>query len=82
MTEPRRNPFRSEADAFRLLMLAAASAALVVAVAVITRPLFGALVGLLLVALGLWRAWGWVREWFAARPGSSEEGDAGRERQR
>ena len=67
MTEQQRNPFRSEGDAFRLLMTVVAAGALVVAVAVLTRPLFGALVGLVLVAVGLWRAGAWARWWLSAR---------------
>ncbi len=43
-------------------MVGAAGAA-VVALAVLTRPLFGALLGAALVAVGLWRAWGLLREW-------------------
>jgi len=67
VTEPQRNPFRSEGDAFRLLMTVVAAGAVVVAVTVLTRPLFGALVGLVLAAVGLWRVWGWARWWVAAR---------------
>jgi len=75
--EPR-NPFRNEGDAFRILMLVVAAGALVVAVALITRPLIGALIGLALVAVGLWRAWGWGRVWFAARTPSDAEGERDR----
>ena len=80
MTEPRRNPFRSEGDAFRLLMTVVAAGALVVAVTLLTRPLVGAVVGLVLVAVGLWRASGWVRHWLGARPERPERGQSEQER--
>jgi len=68
-----RNPFRSEADAFRVLVMIVAAGAVVVAVTLLTRPLVGALVGLALVAVGLWRTWGLLQAWRAA-----EADDAGR----
>ena len=67
MSEPQRNPFRSEGDAFRILMTVVAAGALVVALALLTRPLVGALAGLVLVAIAIWRIGGWARHWFAAR---------------
>jgi hypothetical protein len=79
MNEPLRNPFRSEGDAFRLLMVVVAAGAVVVAIAVLTRPLVGALVGLALVALALWRTWGWVRAWFAGPPGTPDQRSARKE---
>ena len=70
-----RNPFHSEADAFRVLVMIVAAGAVVVAVTLLTRPLVGALVGLALVAVGLWRTWGLLQAWRAA---GSEADDAGR----
>jgi hypothetical protein len=58
-----RNPFRSEADAFRVLMMCVVAGAAVVAVTLLTRPLFGVLLGLVLAAVGLWRAWGLLQAW-------------------
>ena len=58
-----RNPFRSEADAFRLLLICAAAAAVVIAVALLISSLAGALLGLVLVGFGLWRAWGLLQQW-------------------
>jgi hypothetical protein len=58
-----RNPFRSEADAFRLLMMFVAGGALVVAAAVLISGLAGALVGVVLLAVGLWRAVGLIQTW-------------------
>lgn len=82
MPDGPRNPFRREGDAFRVLMMVVAAGAIVIVVTLLTRPLVGALVGLALVAVGLWRAWGWVREWFAAQPASEEERDPGKEPRR
>jgi len=58
-----RNPFRNEADAFRVLMMFVAAGALVIAVALLVGPLAGALLGLVLVCVGLWRAWGLLQSW-------------------
>ena len=58
-----RNPLRNEADTFRLLLMCAAGAAVVAAVALLVDALAGALVGLVLLVVGLWRAWGLVQAW-------------------
>jgi hypothetical protein len=64
MQDPRqRNPLRNEADMFRVLLMFILAAAIVIAVTVLTRPLVGALVGAVLVALGLWRTWGLIQDW-------------------
>ena len=63
MAERPRNPLRSEADAFRVLIISVVAGAAVVALALLTRPLFGALLGLVLVAVALWRAWGLLQAW-------------------
>ena len=56
-----RNPFRNEADAFRLLVIIAIAAGAVVAVALLAGSLAGALLGLVLVGVGAYFAWGWLR---------------------
>ena len=61
--QPPRNPFRNEADAFRVLMMFVAGGALVVAVAVLVSGLAGALLGAVLLGIGLWRAIGLVQSW-------------------
>ena len=61
-----RDPFRREADAFRVVMMILAGAVIVIAVALLTRPLIGAIVGAVLLAVGLWRAWGLARAWLQA----------------
>jgi hypothetical protein len=58
-----RNPFRSEADAFRVLMMFVAGAALAIAATVLISGLAGALVALALLAYGLWRAVGLIQTW-------------------
>ncbi len=58
-----RNPFRNEADAFRVLVMVVVAGALVVAVTLLTRPLFGIVVGLVLVGVGARRAWGLWQSW-------------------
>jgi hypothetical protein len=63
-----RNPFRNEADAFRVLVMFVAAAAVVIAVALLVDPLAGALLGLVLVGVGLWRAWGLWRSWRETGP--------------
>jgi hypothetical protein len=62
-SERPRNPFRNEADAFRVLMMFVAAGAAVIAVALLVDPLAGALLGVALVAVGLWRAWGLWQSW-------------------
>lgn len=68
MKEGTRNPFRNEADAFRVLVMFVAAAAVVIAVALLVDPLAGALLGLVLVGVGLWRAWGLWRSWRETGP--------------
>jgi hypothetical protein len=64
MQEPTpRNPLRREKDMFRVLLMFVVAAALVIAVTVLTRPLIGASVGAVLVAIGLWRTWGLIQDW-------------------
>jgi hypothetical protein len=58
-----RNPFRNEADAFRLLLICTAAAAVVIAVALLVSSTAGALLGVVLVGIGLWRAWRLLQEW-------------------
>jgi hypothetical protein len=66
-----RNPFRSEADAFRLLMMFVAGGALVVAAALLISGLAGVIVASVLLAYGSWRAWGLFQTW--RREGSDPE---------
>ena len=64
MAEARpRNPFRSEADAFRLLLICVGAAAAVIAIALLVSSLAGVLLALVLVGVGLVRAWGLLQQW-------------------
>jgi hypothetical protein len=60
-----RNPFRNEADAFRVVLMIFGGAVVVIGVALLIDPLAGALVGLVLLGVGAWRAWGLLRAWRA-----------------
>jgi hypothetical protein len=71
-----RNPLRSEADAFHWLLVIVVSAATVIALALLVRPLVGALWGaalLLFAAVAGYRAW---RDWrsHSAEPTSESDG--------
>ena len=48
---------------FRVLIMFAAAAAIVIAVALLVSSLAGAIVGVVLVAIGLWRTWSLIQEW-------------------
>jgi Flp pilus assembly protein TadB len=64
MQGPRpRNPLRNEADMFRVLIMFAIAAAIVIAIAVLVSSLAGALVAVALVAIGLWRTWSLIQDW-------------------
>jgi len=60
---PPHNPLKREADMFRVLIMFAAAAAIVIAVALLVSSLAGAIVGVVLVAIGLWRTWSLIQEW-------------------
>lgn len=51
------NPLRSEADVFRLVVVIGVAAALVVALTLIASPVWGILLAVLLVAVGVGLAW-------------------------
>jgi hypothetical protein len=58
-----RNPLRRERDMFRVLLMVAGAAAIVIAVAFLISSLAGALAGALFVAIGLWRTWSLIQDW-------------------
>jgi hypothetical protein len=72
-----RNPFRSEADAFRLLVIIGAAAAVVIAATVALGPGAGAVLAAILLIAGLWSAFRWVREGIApaTEPDPREPGE-------
>jgi hypothetical protein len=49
------------------VVIVAAAAAIVIAVALAIDTLPAALIGLLFVAIGVWRAWNWLRYWLGTR---------------
>jgi hypothetical protein len=51
------NPLRSEADVFRLVVVIGVAAALVVALSLITRPVWGVLLAALLIGIGIGLVW-------------------------
>ena len=48
---------------FRVLIMFAIAAAIVIAVALLFGSLAGLIVGVILVAIGLWRAWYLIQDW-------------------
>jgi UPF0716 family protein affecting phage T7 exclusion len=58
-----RNPLRNEGDMFRVLIMFGVAAAIVIAVALLISSLAGAIVGVILVAIGLWRTWNLIQDW-------------------
>jgi hypothetical protein len=51
------NPLRSEADVFRLVVVLVGAAALVVALTLLTSPIWGILLAVALIAIGVGLAW-------------------------
>ena len=65
--KPLRNPFKREQDAFRLLVIVGAAAAIVIAVALLVNATAGALLGLIFVLIGGSMALKWLRVQLEAR---------------
>ena len=57
-----RNPFRSEADAFRILVMIVAVAAVVIAAALLVGSWLALILAGIGIAAGVWAAIGWLRE--------------------
>lgn len=55
-----RNPFKSEEDAFRVLVIIVAAAVIVIAAAVLISSTVGAILAAIAIALGLWKTVGWL----------------------
>jgi hypothetical protein len=73
---PLRNPFRSEADAFRLLVIVGVSVAAIVAAAALGGPWLGVPVAVILIAAGIRASYRWLRRSLQA-PSESEAGPDG-----
>ncbi len=56
-----RNPFQNESDAFRLLVMILAGFGVVIAASEIVGTWLGLTLGLILIAIGLYAAIGWLR---------------------
>ena len=56
-----RNPFKNEADAFRILVMFMVAAGLVVAAAELVGSWAGIVLGLVAALVGLWAAANWLR---------------------
>jgi UPF0716 family protein affecting phage T7 exclusion len=48
---------------FRVLIMFVVAAAIVIAVALLISSLAGAIVGVILLAVGLWRTWNLIQDW-------------------
>jgi UPF0716 family protein affecting phage T7 exclusion len=57
------NPLKRESDMFRVLLMFVVAAAIVIAVALIFGSLAGAIVGAILLAIGLSRTWNLIQDW-------------------
>lgn len=76
MAEPEkemRNPFRSEADAFRILVMIMVAAAIVIAATIVIGSWLGAILAVLAFALGLYSAAGWLRVGLGERTEDDQE---------
>jgi UPF0716 family protein affecting phage T7 exclusion len=60
---PPHNPLKRERDMFRVVLMFAVAAAIVIAVALLIGSLAGAIVGVIFVAIGLWRTWQLIQDW-------------------
>jgi hypothetical protein len=78
----KRNPFRSEQDAFRLFVLVGGAALFVAAVAVVISSRVAAYLGIVLLLFGLFHMARWIGEAIQApeKPGSEESGEKPAER--
>jgi UPF0716 family protein affecting phage T7 exclusion len=57
------NPLKRESDMFRVLIMFVIAGAIVVAVALLFGSVAGAIVGAILVGIGLWRTWKLIQDW-------------------
>jgi hypothetical protein len=70
--KPMRNPFQSEEDAFRVLVIIVAAALIVVAAAVLISQTVGAILAVIAIAAGIWKSVGWLRSALGAPEGEPE----------
>ncbi len=79
-----RNPFRSEADAFRVAMMIVGAGVVVIAATVLVGSWLGVVLGLIAILIGAWATIGWLRVALGERdedpdrapsPGRTGDGD-------
>lgn len=70
-----RNPFRSEADAFRVLVIIVVAAAIVIVAALLVGDWLGAILGLIAIALGIKSTVGWLRVGLSERDEEPDEAE-------
>ncbi len=70
-----RNPFQSEEDAFRILVMIIAAAVIVIACAVLVSATLGAILAVIAIAIGLWRSAGWLKV-MLGEPDEEDPGDS------
>ena len=76
MAEPEmRNPFRSEADAFRILVMIVVAGAIVIAAAVLVGSWLGVTLALIGFAIGVKETIGWLRVGLG-EPDEEQDSDA------
>jgi hypothetical protein len=71
------NPLRSERDVFHAVVVIGAGAAAVIALALLTKPIFGAILLAVEAALGIWVLWRRAREAPTGEGGSRRSGEMG-----
>ena len=71
------NPLRSERDVFRAVVAIAAGAVAVIALALLTRPAFGAILLAVEAVLGVWILWRRARKTPVRDVGSRNSNDRG-----
>ena len=69
------NPLRSEADAFRMVVILGCGAAAVIALALLTRPVFGVVLAAALIGLGAGMAWSGSRGTVRGKAQVARSGD-------
>jgi hypothetical protein len=57
-----RNPFRNEADAFRVLVMILVAAAIVIAAAELVGSWLGVVLGVVAIGIGIYATIGWLRQ--------------------
>ena len=81
-----RNPFRSEADAFRIVVMIVVAGAIVIGSALLISSTVGAILALIAILIGAWATVGWLRVALSERDeepgpgppsGSGEDGPGG-----